>query len=239
MNLLKFKLIVVLTIFVISLYATDTITSIYDIQFTTNPGFDGTFPSPLVNQNVTVQGIVTASGFESGRIFISDRRGGAWSGIAIEPIRNRVSIGDFIEVQGRVSEIMGMTIITQPQNFKIISRNNSLPSPTMVTAHDALTMEAYESVLVSISNLTCTKTTSGNSLALVEDNTASLNIGNGFNSDIKNDYFIIGAKYNHIVGIVNFSHNRFTLHPRSVNDIIQESMGTQSSSWGIIKSMYR
>ncbi|MCL2064560.1 MAG: hypothetical protein FWG98_09360 [Candidatus Cloacimonetes bacterium] len=218
----------------------EEIVSIYDIQFTTNPGFDGTYPSLYVNQTVTIQGVVTAIGFENSRIFISESTGGAWSAIAIDNVRTRVSVGDFLQLRGKVSELMGMTVITQPQNLRIISRNMPLPVPVLVTAHEALTMEAYESVLVRLSNVTCRRILNGNFLALIDDETASINVGNGFNNSVNRDIFTTGANYGYIIGIVNFSHNRFAIHPRNIEDIGNDVVrGIQSSSWGRIKSLYR
>ena len=51
--------------------------SIYDIQFTTDPG-EGSYPSPYVGQTVTTGGIVTATGFRGGRYFIASSQGGPW-----------------------------------------------------------------------------------------------------------------------------------------------------------------
>ena len=221
------------------IFAEDVITSIYDIQYTTNPGFDGTYPSLYLGQNVTVEGVVIGINFEGNRVYISERRGGPWSGIAIEPIRNHISNGDFIQVTGKVSEIMGMTVINHVSNVAILSRNQILPQPVSISVHEALTSEAYESVLVRLSNITCNKLLNGNLIALVSDDTANINIGNGFNKNINNSLFHVGNTYTQIIGIINFSHNRFTVHPRNDNDIIPQTTGIESSSWGRIKSMYR
>ena len=234
-----FSLIIVFFLLAQYLVAVD-IVSIYDIQFTTNSGFDGTFPSTFVNQTVTIQGVVTAIGYENNRVFLSEPQGGAWSGIAVDNIRGRVSIGDLIQIQGRVSELMGMTVITQPQNLRVISRNNTLPTPSLVTIQEALTMEAYESVLVKITNVSCRRILNGSFLALIEDDNVGINIGNGFSHSINRDLFTVGANYSYIIGIVSFSHNRFSLHPRNIDDVGGEvARGIQSSSWGRIKSMYR
>jgi len=217
----------------------EEIVSIYDIQFTTNPGFDGTFPSPMINQSVVIQGVVTAASFENNRIYVSETQGGAWSAIAVEGVKSRVSLGDFIQVQGKVSEIMGLTVLTQAQNVRVLSKNTPIPNPISITAYDALTMEAYESVLVRISNLTCRRLLNGTFLAIVEDETASLHVGNSLNNNSIKDFFSIGNNYSHIIGIVVFSHNRFSIHPRHVNDVGSVQTGVQSSSWGRIKSLYR
>jgi predicted extracellular nuclease len=214
------------------------VVSIYDIQFTTDPGFDGTYPSPFVNQTVIVQGVVTATGFQGNRAFISEPRGGAWSGIAVDGIGSRVNVGDFIQVQGRVSEIMGMTVITNTRDLSVLLRNTPLPSPVHVSVHEALTSEAYESVLVQISNVTCRSVTNGNFIAALEDGSSRISVGNGFSTNI-GDLFRVGDNYSTIVGIINFSFNQFSIHPRSANDVRNDTTGIQSQSWGRIKSMYR
>jgi len=221
----------------VSLFSVELI-SIYDIQFTLNAGFDGTYPSPYVNQTVRVQGVVTATGFEGNRAFISEPRGGAWSGVAVDGINSRVNVGDFIEVQGRVSELMGMTVITNTRNLKVISRNTPLPPPVMISVHEALTSEAFEGVLVKISNLTSRNVRSGNFIAAVEDVTASINVGNGFSANI-DSFFQAGENLDYVVGIINFAFNRFSIHPRSSDDVGLVRTGIQSSSWGRIKSLYR
>ena len=229
--------VLILALFVMNLFAVD-LKSIYDIQFTMNAGFDGTYPSPYVNQTVIVQGVVTAIGFEGGRIFISEPQGGAWSGIAVDGVGGRVSVGDFIEVQGRVSEIMGMTVITNARNLRILLRNTPLPKPVSVSVHEALTSEAFESVLVRVSNLSSRNRTNGNFIAAVEDGTSSINIGNGFSANISN-LFSTGENLDYVVGIVTFSFNRFSIHPRSSEDVGLVKTSVQASSWGRIKSLYK
>ena len=222
----------------VNLFSADLV-SIYDIQFTSNAGFDGTYPSSYLNQSVMIQGVVTAVGFDNNRIFISEPQGGAWSAIAVELNDRKVAVGDFIQVEGRVSEIMGMTTLTHTQNFKILLRNSSLPNPVTVSAYEALTSEAYESVLVRISNSVCKRLLSGNFLALLEDDTASINLANGFNLKTNNDFFNIGDNYLYVTGIIAFSFNRFSINPRYLDDIKVVTTGSQSSSWGKIKSLYR
>ena len=220
-----------------SLFSVDVV-SIYNIQFTTDPGFDGTYPSPYVNQTVIVQGVVTATGFQGNRAFISEPRGGAWSGIAVDGIANRVSVGDFIQVQGRVSEIMGMTVITNTRGLSVLHRNTPLPDPVQISVHEALTSEAYESVLVQLNNVTCRSVTSGNFIAAIEDGSSRINVGNGFSSNIS-DHFRIGENYSSVIGIINFSFNQFSIHPRDAGDIRNGTTGIRTQSWGRIKQLYR
>ena len=221
----------------VALYSVDVV-SIYDIQHTEDPGFDGTYPSLFLGQTVIVQGVVTATGFNGGRVFIGEQRGGPWTGIAIDGIGNRVSVGDLIEVQGRVSELMGKTVITNTRNLRTLLRNQTLPNPVRVSVHEALTSEAFESVLVQLTNVTGRSLNNGNFIAVVEDGTANINVGNGFSSDISNS-FRNTENYSAIIGIIDFSFNQFSIHPRNPSDIRNDATGVQTRSWGVIKSLYR
>ena len=237
-NAYKWVLFAFIILISISSYASD-IVSIYDIQFTMSPGFDGTYPSSYQNKSVTVQGVVTAGSFENNRIFISSPQGGAWSALAIDGISNRVSMGDFIEVSGKVSEIMGMTVLTNTNGLRVLSRSHPIPEPINITVYDAIASEAYESVLVKISHLTCRRLNNNAFVVAMEDDTGSINIGNGFMSSLNSDLFIIDGQYSYVVGVINYSYNRFSLHPRSFTDIKAVTTGIQTTSWGKIKSLYR
>ena len=234
----KCALLVFIIFISINVYTTE-ITTIYDIQFTMSPGFDGTYPSPYLNQTVTVQAVVIAINFDNNRVFISSPQGGAWSSIAVEGLNSRVSVGDLIEVSGKVSEIMGMTVLTNTQNLIIISRNSHIPEPVNLSVYEALTSEAYESVLVRISHLTCRRLNNGSFVVLMEDDSGSISIGNGFISSLKSDMFVIDGQYSYVIGVVNYSHNRFSIHPRSLADIKAAATGIQATSWGKIKSLYK
>ncbi|MCL1827673.1 MAG: hypothetical protein FWG20_06470, partial [Candidatus Cloacimonetes bacterium] len=185
------------------------------------------------------QGVVTGVNFENNRAFISEPQGGKWSGIAIDGISNKVSTGDFIEVYGKVSEIMGMTVITNVKKLKVLLQNAVLPEPTNVSCLEALSSEAYEAVLVKITNLTCHKSQSTNFVVAMEDNTGIIDIGKGFMNSLNADYFTIEGQYSYVVGIVNYAYNRFTIHPRTFSDIKPSSLSSPSTSWGRIKTLYR
>ncbi|HNV92370.1 MAG TPA: hypothetical protein PKM80_00270, partial [Candidatus Cloacimonas sp.] len=57
--------------------------SIYEVQFTSSRGSDGTFPSPYMGKDVTLEGIVTATDYREGGFFISEKLNGPWRGILI------------------------------------------------------------------------------------------------------------------------------------------------------------
>jgi hypothetical protein len=52
--------------------------SIYDVQFTTQPGSDGTFPSRFVGKTLSLEGVVTATNYRNGGYFISENLNGPW-----------------------------------------------------------------------------------------------------------------------------------------------------------------
>jgi len=238
-GLAKLSLLVFMLLLSISCLFSTQLLSIYDIQFTTDAGFDGTYPSQFINQQVIIQGVVTAVGFEGNRYFVSEPQGGAWSAICVDDNSRKVRVGDFIELQGKVSEIMGMTMITNVQNFRTLLRNTPLPEPVNLNVNEALTSEAYEAVLVRLNNIECKSGLNGNYLAQIGDSSSNIFLGNGFRSDFSDITFTTGESYSFVIGIIDFSFNRFTLHPRHRGDINVNRTVIQSSSWGKIKSLYR
>ncbi|MDP8227329.1 MAG: hypothetical protein P9L89_06805, partial [Candidatus Celaenobacter polaris] len=74
------KLIIFLVVFLF--VGTLSATTIYDVQYTTDPGGDNTYPSTYEGQEVTITGIVNATewtGYKD-NFFISMPEGGAWKG---------------------------------------------------------------------------------------------------------------------------------------------------------------
>jgi predicted extracellular nuclease len=123
------------------------------------------FASPLVDQTVTVSGIVVGD-FENEGVanqtylqgyYLQDDGDGnpatsdgifVFSGTA-----NNVSLGDRVQVTGRVAEFRQQTQISNVTNFTICSSNNPLPSPVQIAL--PLTpeqREALEGMLVTFGN---------------------------------------------------------------------------------------
>ena len=82
---------IILIIFVINITILFSL-SIYDIQYTTNPGPNGTYPSPYEGQIVTIDGILNAIDFSGGRFFIIPSDGGKWN---ICPLAKRMTRSRF------------------------------------------------------------------------------------------------------------------------------------------------
>jgi hypothetical protein len=219
--------------------------TIYEIQYTTNPGVDNTYPSPYANQIVTVTGIVTATGYHASsgpKFFISDQVGGPWRSIFIDDATHPVQIGDLVSVTGTVKEYYGMTEIRQCNAINVLSSNNSLPHPINLTSGQLASEEAYECSLAKIQNITCTTSPNAQNELVVDDGTGSAKIDDGFFSGavpfpINSG---VGVIYNYIIGIIDYSHGTYCLQPRSALDIQKRApvMNTHKS-WGKIKSIYK
>ncbi|RLC49798.1 MAG: hypothetical protein DRI23_08495, partial [Candidatus Cloacimonadota bacterium] len=146
------KKILFFAVFVIMLTICSA-TTIYDIQYTTNSGPDGTYPSPLDGQIVTVTGIVTGANFgQDNKFFMSDPEGGAWHGIYVYDYTVGPALGDEVEVTGTVTEYYGLTELGYC-TITILSSGNPVPEPTIVTTLNLVIpaqAEQYEGCLVQV-----------------------------------------------------------------------------------------
>jgi len=130
-------------------------TTIYEIQYTTDEGADSTYPSPYLGQVVTTTGIVTAVGYNGDKYFISMPEGGEWKGLFIWDWTT-VNLGDEIEITGTVFESYGLTEIKDVSNVSVLSSGNTLPAPVQVSTNEIVDGEAYESVLVRVTDVEVT-----------------------------------------------------------------------------------
>jgi FlaG/FlaF family flagellin (archaellin) len=178
-----------------------------------------------MDQNVTVGGIVTAVGFSGDKFFIGDRTGGAWSGIYVYNF-TPVSLGDSVEVIGRVQEYNNLTELSSA-TVSIKSSGNPLPEPSLLTCADfqsATVAEMWEGVLVKIIDVNCSAPVDSYGEFRVRDETnVSTYVSDGFISHAAlnpqiGDYFIS------ITGMVDYSFGTYRLAPRSATDIVQPSI---------------
>jgi endonuclease I len=128
--------------------------------------------TPFLDQEVTVSGIVTAN-FGEG-FFLQDGPG-QWDGIYVYDVKNP-QIGDSIIITGTVTEYYDLTEIVNITEYYLISRNNELPEPVVITASEA--GEAYEGVLVKVIDATCTNDDSGFGMWELTDETGSILVHN-------------------------------------------------------------
>ncbi len=193
--------------------------SIYDIQYTEDPG-DGTYPSPLDGQDVTVGGIVTATGYYGEEYFISSSTGGAWNGIFIYDNEHSPSVGDSIIIQGTVYEYYGLTEIMDLTSYELITTNNPVPLPVHISTFDAFNEEAYESVLIEINDVTVTQDYDSWGEWYVNDSSGDCIINNGFlDLQVLNFPLIMNYPFSYIRGVISYSWGNYYLHPRGFEDL--------------------
>jgi hypothetical protein len=181
------------------------LTSIYDIQYTTDASGD----SPMLGQAVTTSGIVTAVG---GDFFFLQDGAGAWNGIEIYDPSTTVSRGDSVQITGTVTEYFGVTQVHQLTNLSVISSGNTLPATTLVTT--GTISEMYEGVLIRVEDVICTNNSVGFNMWQVSDVSGAINV------DDKLFLYAAatGQNYN-IDGIINYAFGTFRISPRDLNDI--------------------
>ena len=189
--------------------------SIYDIQYTTNVSGNSIY----YGQSITTTGTVTA--VVSGQGYYIQEAESAWSGIYVYTTANTPSVGDNLTITGTVSEYNNLTEITLLTNIDTNSTGNIInPIPTdFITANT----EAYESVLVSISNAQCTALADAYGVWSVNDGTAVGKV----DDIIYYEDPIVGLSYN-ITGIMYQRLLEFRILPRTILDVIVVTQNTQA-----------
>ena len=182
--------------------------------------------SPFDGEYVNTTGVVTGAFANS--FYIQDGSE-PWSGIYIYSGGALPSIGDSVIVSGQISEFCwngspcdcsscggaGVTEFYQPEDIYIISSNNPLPEPIVVTSGEALT-EQYEGVLVRIEQAECISLPGGFGVWDVNDGSGVCGIHNtpdGFEFDPE-----IGEIYN-ITGIVTSTFDEWKVDLRMQSDV--------------------
>lgn len=217
--------------------------SIYEIQYTTFPGSDNTYPSPYAGKKVSTEGIVTAIGYKAGGYFVSESVTGPYSGLLILDRSTQVQVGDRVLISGTVRETFGMTTMQDIISCEILERNHSLPHPVALTTAQltrAMEAEAYEGVYARILSVSSSKNSNPERLK-VSDGTGlcSVSLGNFATSKV-NSKQKLGSQFSSITGIVTYSFGEFSLNPISDSDIVvNQPVSIQNRSWGRIKSIYK
>lgn len=200
-------------------------TSIYDIQFTTNPNGN----SPEENNIVTTRGVVTAyvnntANFGAGSFFIQDGDG-AWNGLYIynQDTLLTPSVGDSIEVTGSISEFnlgsatQAVTELSFISNLTVLNSGNTLPNTTTIST-SAANSEDYEGVLIKVTNAEATAVGSTLGFGLWEMNDGS---GALKGDDDMFAYHLQanqGAYYD-VTGIGHYSFDDYKILPRKPTDV--------------------
>ena len=184
-------------------------TSIYDIQYTTDPSGD----SPLKDQTgVTTEGIVTAVFYNS--FFIQDPAGGPWSGLFVYD-SSPVLEGLRVRLTGSVDEYYGLTQLKYLTAGDVVSVGNPLPDPVILSTGD-VSQEQWEAVLVRVENVTVTNGDMGYGEWSVSDGSGDVVV------DDKGGYSYspVGGDFiDAVIGPLDFTYGVFKIQPRDDNDI--------------------
>ena len=143
--------------------------TIYDIQYTTDPSGD----SPLNGEIVTVTGTVTYT--ELNGYVISEPAGGAWRGVYVYDRYHRPDKGDELHIEGLVDEYHNLTELKDVTEYVVISKSNSVPATGIVATDFAV--EAYEGVLISITNITVSNQKVDDRSWQIQDSSGTCNVG--------------------------------------------------------------
>jgi hypothetical protein len=181
-------------------------TSIYAIQFTSDPNGS----SPVANQGVLTGGIVT--GVVAGFGYYIQAGNGPWSGIYVSDNNNTVNRGDSVTLGGTVEESFGFTRLNNVTGFTLVSSGN--PQPAVSTVSTALAnTEAYESVLCQVVNVPC---------VVAPNQFGEWKLYDGDSLYVDDQMYaytgVVGTSYD-VTGCLFYSFGEFKLEPRDANDV--------------------
>ncbi|MDP3113832.1 MAG: hypothetical protein Q8M98_03555 [Candidatus Cloacimonadaceae bacterium] len=245
---MKHFLFLMLAVFLSTGLAAQVITC-YDVQYTTAASGN----SPMIDQIVTVQGIVVAQKFYTGTsatnygFIISDPAGGPWSGLLVFTNQYHPQRGDLVQVTGKIVEYFNLTEMSPTTGYQVLSQGNPLPQPSVIKTSQlisAATAEQWESVLVRVQDVTVTSTPNSYSEFNVNDGSGACQVDDqcfprtGFSWPPIN----VGQSWSRIQGVVDFSFSFYAINPRDLQDMVQvdnvsnASVGIQTTT-GIINEL--
>jgi hypothetical protein len=172
------------------------------------------YASPLIEQVVTVQGIVTAANDYS--YFIQDGSG-PWNGVYIYDNTNLPSVGDDVILQGEVVEYYDLTEIKNITYFETVSSGNDLPAAVELgTGVIGTSGEPYEGCRVKISNAACTNPDLGYGDAYFDDGTGECMVDNMlYTPDLA---WVYGNQYT-VTGVLTYTYEEYKIEPSSAADV--------------------
>ena len=216
--------------------STQTVTSIYDIQFVSDPTTDDA--SPLYGQTVIISGVVTAEfwGSSSNRYLYVQDAEGPWNGVVCfeyngwdtfnfvssTGITNSVAEGDSVTVTGTVDEYYNLTEIVDVTDVIVHGPAVNMISPAVVTPGQIMTggsdAEAYEGCLVKVDNVAVDNADLGNGEWSVTDGTDSMRV-----DDIWDYYYFpdSGQALAGVAGVMTYTYSNTKLEPRLARDVVE------------------
>lgn len=193
----------------------DTITTIHQIQYTTEASGN----SPYTDQVVTTTGIVTAIHGTAG--FYLQNGTGLWNGLYIFKNVQSISmpaLGDSIIVRGKVVEYYNLTEIKDIEYLIVCSSNNPLPAALTLTADQI--NESTEGILINAQNYKCIHDGAGNHWTSKYIKPEAPNDTLKVFRQLYELMPIVGKRY-HITGVVSYNYGAYKIAPRNADDIIE------------------
>ncbi len=178
--------------------------------------------SPFEGQTVSVTGIVVVGGDEyyhssAAYAIIMDAGGGAWAGLTLFGTDvSDLNRGDSVTVTGEIQEFFYLTELSYPSAVVVHSTGHTLPTPEPLGTGD-VGQEQWESVLVSVSDVTVTEDDLGFGEWAVSDGSGDIRI-----DDLGEFTYTpsIGDDFSEIIGVCWYSFDNFKMEPRDDNDLI-------------------
>jgi hypothetical protein len=214
---------------------TATFTSIYDIQYVSDPDADDA--SPLLEQEVTINGVVTAEfwGSDDRKFMQVQDANGPWNGVVCYEAggwdqfswynESGISVegpseGDLITLTGTVNEFYNLTQIVDATSGIVHSSSDLIIEPENILIGDL--GEAYEGCLIEVNNAMVSNPDLG--YGEWEFSTVDINGGGTGICDDKWDYFYYPTQDHEltsIVGVLDFSFGEYKLQPRLARDVVE------------------
>ncbi|MCK4597561.1 T9SS type A sorting domain-containing protein, partial [bacterium] len=202
--------------------------TIYEVQFTTDPGADSTYPSPMDSILVTVTGVVTEDHSHSSSHFhIQDDTdpqgtGGAWNGIYVYDGGDySPAMGDKVQITGEIQEYYGKTEIGNLAAYTLISSGNNLPGPVELQTgdiqFDSNVSEPYEGVYIILRDVTVSDP--------APDGFGNWHVSNGSGTaqvDASGDYSYepqLNDHIEYIQGVIDYSYDQYEIEIGNDDDI--------------------
>jgi len=172
------------------------------------------FASPLIEQVVTVQGVITAASDYS--YFIQDGSG-AWNGVYVYDNTNLPAVGDHVILQGEVIEYYDLTEITNITYFETVSSGNDLPAAVeLTTGFIGTSGEPYEGCRVKISNAACSNPDLGFGDAYFDDGSGDCMIDDMLYTP--DPAWMLGEYYS-VTGVLTYTYEEYKIEPSSASDV--------------------
>ncbi len=182
--------------------------SIFDIQFTTDPGG----ASPEDGNFVVTTGVVTAVEDGGDAVWIQDGEG-PWNGLYLFAPSSAPPVGTEVIVSGTVSEFFGLTEIAFGAVFVV--GPGDVPEPALLPT-GAVADEQWEGVFVATTDVTVTDADLGFGEWLIDDGSSGVRV------DDLGSYSYVPASGDELLvvqGPLHYSFGNFKIEPRDDGDI--------------------